>query len=182
MKIGLLLFGHLRTYQFCAPLLQKNLLQRYSCDVFISTWSKIDSETVSWNDKKNVNFSINEEIKKDVMKLYSPKKIFVGHQDIRDDIVVRSEITDKHTSLKGMNYMFESLSQANQLRKQYENETGISYDLIIATRPDIALFEPFPNLEKVNREALAINLKLSNVRFFAGLSSPISLAAISSNA
>lgn len=170
MKIAVLLFGHLRTFEFCSKYLKKFVLDKYNCDVFIHTWDEIDSQTVSWNNKTNVKQNINEQIKEKMLAFYSPVSYKISKQIEKPEIIVTSDITGKKTSLNGMNFMFESLNEANNLRKEYEKETNTKYDLVFVTRPDIAILRQLPDFKKVNDEAEAIGLNLENTRFFCGLS------------
>jgi len=136
------------------------------------TWDEIDSQTVSWNNKINTKKKVDKKLRKKILELYHPKSYRIAKQIAKDEIVVTSDfITDRSTSLNGMNFMFESLNCANTLRKEFEIITNSKYDLIVATRPDIAILNPLPKFEDVNKEAKAIGLDLENTRFFCGLSS-----------
>ena len=168
MKIAVLLFGHLRTFEYCAPFLRANLLDKYNCDVFMHTWDTFDSETLAWYNRTDKTTKISDDILQKIKELFNPKKIEIGHQVIKKETIIKSLIDDKKNSLNGMLFMFQSMNCANSLRKQYEKETGIKYDIVIVTRPDVALFN-FLNIEKILKESKIMNLDLNKTRFFAGL-------------
>jgi hypothetical protein len=48
----------------------------------------------------------------------------------------------KETRQENVWKMLYSLHQANQMRVEYETALGIEYDMVIRTRPDVALMEP----------------------------------------
>jgi len=168
MKVAVLLFGHLRTFEYCAPYLKKNFLDKYDCDVFIHTWNTMDSETKSWDNKKSQHCPVTEAIKAKIKKIYNPRKILIEEQVIKEEILVHSLVDDKSASLAGIHFMFESMNKANLLRKEYEKEKGISYDIVLVTRPDVAFFRVL-ELEKTLNEAQILNLNIDKCRFFAGL-------------
>ena len=169
MKIAVLLFGHVRSYQYCSRYLKKNVLNRYHADVFMHTWDLSDSQTLTWdNRKRNISKITSEELTK-IKKIYLPKGFCVESQHIEEDEILKSKIDGKKASLQGMRHAFLSLKRANDLRKKYEKEKGIKYDLILVTRPDIAIYKEVP-IEKSIQEARMLNLDLETCRFFAGLS------------
>ena len=168
MKVAVLLFGHLRTFEYSAPFLKKNLLDQYDCDVFMHTWNTMDSETKSWDNKEIQHSPVTERLKERVKEIYNPQKFLIEEQTIKEDVLIHSLVDDKSASLAGIHFMFESMNKANLLRKEYEKEKGISYDLVFVTRPDVAFFQVL-ELEKTLNEAQMLNLDVNKCRFFAGL-------------
>lgn len=168
MKIAVLLFGHLRTFEYCAPYLKKNLLDKYDCDVFIHTWDETDSRTKSWRNKETVPCVLDKNIKQKLVDIYEPKGIQIETQPLRQEVLIHSLIDDKSTSLNGCHFMFDSMSKANALRKKYERKHSCSYDIVLVTRPDVALYAD-PQLEKTLDEARILNLDIDKCRFFSGL-------------
>lgn len=53
MKLAILLFGHMRTFEYSGQFFMKNVAEYYDCDIFIHTWDTIDSQTKSWHDRTN---------------------------------------------------------------------------------------------------------------------------------
>jgi hypothetical protein len=64
--------------------------------------------------------------------------------------------------------MFESMEGANNLRKEYEKETGTKYDYLLVTRPDVAIYN-FLDIEATIEEAKSLNIDINSARFYAGL-------------
>lgn len=169
MKIAVLLFGHVRSYQYCSRYLKKFVLNRYHADVFMHTWDLSDSQTLTWDNRERKISKITPEELLKIKKIYLPKGFCIENQHIEEDKILKSKIDGKKASLQGMRHAFLSLERANDLRKRYEKEKGIKYDLILVTRPDIAIYKEIP-IEKSIQEARMLNLNLETCRFFAGLS------------
>lgn len=168
MKLGILLFGHLRTFEYSSQYFIENVAKKYNCDIFMHTWDEIDSATQSWNNKINCYKKLDEITLEKVKTIYKPKSIIVGHQDNQNDEVIESIDGFKKVSVNGMNYMFESMRKANELRKAYEQELGIKYDYLLVTRPDVAVYN-FLDIPATIKEAQSLNIDIDNARFFAGL-------------
>lgn len=141
MKSALLLHGHMRTFDKCFPELEKNLLSKYSPDIFIHTWNLLDSTTASWYKGETSESSyVNED---EIIKTYNPKNIIVEAQRMPDE-------TNKlinSSNLFGFSCMYESLSKSCDLKSQYEKKNEFKYDLVIKIRPDIFLQSEFPTFE-----------------------------------
>ena len=55
-------FGHLRTFERCAPTLKENLLDRYpDHEVFLHTWDRLESETVTHHERFCMPSPVDEE-------------------------------------------------------------------------------------------------------------------------
>lgn len=167
MKIAVLLFGHLRTFEYCAEHLKANILDKYDCDVFMHTWDTIDSQTTSWDHKQDVNLEIDESIKEKIKQFYCPKELIIEHQDINNEQIITFE-NGKTISINGINYMWQSLNKANNLKKEYEAKNNITYDYVLVTRPDVAIYD-YLDIQATIDEAKYANLDINNTRFFAGV-------------
>lgn len=168
MKLGILLFGHLRTFEYSSKYFIKNIAKKYDCDIFIHTWDELDSSTKCWEKREQKNLKVDEKVISKIKKIYNPKKLYIGHQNVEKEVVVISSDEQKEVSLNGMNFMFESLEGANNLRKEYEKETGVKYDYLLVTRPDVAVYN-YLDIEATIEEAKSLNIDINNARFFAGL-------------
>lgn len=134
--------------------MDQEIIKKYSPDVFMHTWS------TTGQSHKEKKYSISKPVKaKHLQALYSPKKIIIEdfHQSYFDELhgVKKPEILSiaDPKSSKGVLPMYYGISQANALRKQYESETGISYDAVIRCRPDLQitnLVVPFDRLLQEN--------------------------------
>ena len=168
MKLAIILFGHLRTFEYCSEYFIKYIVDKYDCDIFMHTWDELDSTTKCWTFKQSKLIKINDYIINKVNNLYKPKKFLIEHQNNEHDFIISSVDGKKTLSFNGMKHMFDSMNKANKLRKQYEQETNIQYDYVLVTRPDVAIFN-YLNIEETIAESKQLNLDISNVRFFAGL-------------
>lgn len=156
MKIAVQIFGHLRTFKECFPFLEKNLLDKYDCDVFMHTWDTIDHSTKTWHNNFMPNTNDNVElIKEDLISLYKIKKLKIEHQNPVNLGVINA--IGKDISIYGMRCMFHSMKQANKLREEYQIETGEKYDFVITLRPDLQMLEDFSfehYLERMTEEEI----------------------------
>lgn len=168
MKLAILLFGHLRTFEYSSQYFMENIANKYDCDIFIHTWDEIDSTTQSWNNKISHSQKVNNSILKKVKTIYKPKSIIIEHQDNKSDEIIESADGLKRVSVNGMNYMFESMRKANELRKTSEKKLNIKYDYLLVTRPDVAVYN-FLDITATIKEAQSLNIDIDNARFFAGL-------------
>lgn len=142
MKVAVQIFGHLRTFERCAPSLKEHLLDRYpDHDVFVHTWDRLESETVTHHERSCMPTPIDEETISAVQRHYHPRRLAIETQSVRD----LGELTfsnGKRIAISGIRYMFASMHRANQLREQYGAAAGAVYDVVVAVRPDIALYRP----------------------------------------
>jgi len=165
MKIAVMFFGHLRTFEETHTFTMTNLIERYDCDIFMHTWDEIDSSTLAWNNKAQRQKDISWDA---VEKIYKPKKLKVEHQETKEDQIVVSLDESRKTSLNGMKFMFYSMEQANKQRYDYELETGMKYDIVLCIRPDIAVYN-FLDIEKILFEANILGLDMTRTRFVSSV-------------
>lgn len=153
MKIAIQLFGHLRTFEQCAPVLQQKLLSHYDCDIFIHTWSETEhcakhqlNQLTGDIQSKQTNIIYDK-----IIQYYHPKKILIEEQEDFDIYNIynpsaseKDIFKDFHkVSLNGQIYMLQSMCKSNNLRFIYQQESNINYDYVIFMRPDILLDEDF---------------------------------------
>lgn len=139
LKIAVQLYGHLRTFETCAPALRRHLLDRYDSDVFIHTWDRTEHTTRSWyaDSLRAEPDEVDATILAKVSELYAPKSIKVETQDFLDVPGHFGTHPEIQISLQGLKYMTYGQYQANLLRETYQQENGLSYDYVVVTRPDI---------------------------------------------
>lgn len=173
MKIAVLLFGHLRDFESCVGTLRINVLNHYDCDVFMHTWDETEPHTHSWHGQRTERRVVDEELQKIIREKYNPTSLLIEHQELPEQEQI-IELPSREVSFTGVNFMFQSMRKANELRKQHERDYGFLYDYILVTRPDVRFFTPI-NIWGVFSEAQKIGLDISRVRFFAheGASNPI---------
>jgi len=146
MKVALVLVGHIRTLQSNWGHFKK-IIDKHSCDVYIETWEKygfwkdaVDSTTfTSANDKGFDEESdlINEQ---KIRKLTNPVYLNIDNFDDYNKFF-------NDESLKFEDKKWHFLRPKNLLTQWYKrnkimnviNESGIEYDKVILTRPDLRI-------------------------------------------
>jgi len=153
MKIAICLSGHLRRFELTAANLLKYVKSNYECDIFLHTWDRMGYTSVY---KTDITQDLTHKYLSRIEHLYKPKKIIVENSLFIEELKLQGDQYAPH--LKGgpkpvghMASMFYKIYAANELRKQYELESGSKYDWVIRCRPDL-LFHGLTNipLEKTN--------------------------------
>ena len=168
MKLAILLFGHLRDFEKCAPTLKKYILDVYDCDLFMHTWDEFDHTTLSSHGLSGIDKKIDEEILANINNLYAPKGLLIEHQDkYEKEKVHSSSVQDGFKfSTSTLHFSFLSLQKANNLRIEYQEKNNIQYDYVLVTRPDVEFLSPF-DIHNYIRQANILGLDLNKCRFFA---------------
>lgn len=177
MNIAILLTGHFRGYKKVYRSFVDNILnplKNHRVDIFIDTWNTLHTNNSyayqCKNDISNTEYLLDVN---DINLKYSPQKTRIDDwNDIKnflkaknfypEDLLAQLEkdnneriknrtsepitIKDGYSLIASQFYKFYS---CNQLRKQYEKENNIKYDIIIKTRPDVIYFNPL-NIETVD--------------------------------
>jgi hypothetical protein len=179
LKIAVQVFGHMRTFEKCAPSLKKYFLRYYDCDIFIHTWSTLDHDTQTWHKHRKSGHSIDQsQFENKIQSLYSPKKIKIEHQ-VPEDLGTYEASSSRTLSIHGIQSMFYSMEQVNKLRESYECQSKTKYDYVLMIRPDILLktrlrIEQFTKLFSEGEEANGVfscghnNKPIVNELRFAG--------------
>ena len=138
MKIGLVLFGHLRSYRqtlFSFNSLKETLQRSGDVDVFCHTWDIEESVTASWwKEHKPGDIPSATVNAKEVEASYKPVRYFIEPSRQFDDLVytIKSSIP-----IAGTLSMLHTQQQAFELLKQYESENGFRYDVVLKARYDL---------------------------------------------
>jgi hypothetical protein len=176
MRIGLLLFGHLRSYKDTYSSfgkLKKTLMQEGEVDVFCHTWDIKESLSPAWwktNENNNILPPLVDEA--ELVSMYAPGQyqIETSRQFEEPELGINSSIP-----IAGMCSMLYSQLQAFKLLKKHEQQHGFQYDIIIKTRYDL-LYEiapPFAKLLQIALDNKCIFLPSSNPYELAGAYSDI---------
>lgn len=145
LKIAVQFFGHLRTFRKCAPSIEKHLLSKYDCDVFMHTWNKTEHDTCTWHNNKSRILDVNEKLLSVVQRLYKPKGLLVEEQKPAEERLLRLAHDNGQTqiSVAGIRFMLSSMKKADDLRLSYAEQNNVHYDYVITLRPDIFLKKTF---------------------------------------
>lgn len=124
MKICLQLAANPRSFKRCYDSFKKNILDTLNPDIFLHTW--------------NLNGLDRPDVKTDgsceeYVELYKPKSYQI------------EDLTYNYQPLQTMVPHFTSRYKVNQLRKKYELENNIKYDVVIMGRPDLRLINKESN-------------------------------------
>lgn len=168
MKIAVLLYGHLRDFEQCADSLNKNLLSRYDCDVFMHTWDERDHKSQTWHGENRFDVSkVDDAVVEQIKQYYNPRDLIVEHQNkYANERTIQSPYSeDFKMSTAVPYYMFYTMNKANQLRLDYEKNNGVEYDMVLVTRPDVRLKTPF-EFEKYLFQIRVLGLDMDSCRFF----------------
>jgi hypothetical protein len=156
MKIALCLSGYLRSFKECYPSILENVIQDHDVDIFIHTYDKM-GESKGWKHTQTGEI-LNEPVRENPIELgYAEFRPIYNElidlnflQNIPQVKVVAVErlqdIKYKFKNLVGNVSIFSNIDEiacilykiceCNNLRKQYELENHITYDLVIRTRGD----------------------------------------------
>ena len=153
MKIGLVLFGHLRSFRSTHDSFQQfleTLQQSGDVDVFCHTWDIEESVTASWwkehaeGDIPPVTVNTQE-----IEEKYKPTKYTIEHSRRFDDSAYRTS----SIPVAGILSMLYTQQKAFELLKQYEVENNFQYDIVVKTRYDL-LYEIVPGFNRIIAECL----------------------------
>lgn len=144
MKIALCLSGHMRSFLIAYPTIKKFILDKYNPDIFISTYKSLGFWTQVDNDGTNDRGISFPNLEKEINHLFRPKKM-VWQEDnnqqfleMADDILYKDDKPRLRWGRKqNIIGMFYNIYVCNELKKDYENELGFVYDIVIRLRPDV---------------------------------------------
>lgn len=144
LKVAICFFGHLRSYNKCAPFLKKNLLSQCDYDLFMHTWSTLDHNTQTWHDLKRLKGLTKET---NIIASYGHLKgLKIEEQKVQElgNIIIKpfEHSEEKKMSVFGIRAVHYSMAQSYSLCKNYALENQINYDYILFVRPDILLNTP----------------------------------------
>ena len=169
MRIAVCLSGYLRCYKFLEEnfklLFLRELRKLGSVDIFISTWDKLNSKSccsVHRNTVPEVQYGDFDFY--DVHRAYEPVDCVIGsYEEIKQkflisnfvkDVGLKTLLPDIHDDgvLYGLAQYYHRKA-VNDLKQNYEAESGFKYDIVIAMRPDLIFLKPF-SLQNFDPEKL----------------------------
>ena len=127
-KIAICFSGQIRTGILTHP----NVISYFdglmdNADIFVHCW--------------NIRTSITQTMQDPEHFILEDEKLFSRFKDLYSPKMMRVDQYDKYAPYLQPHPQFHSINTCNELRKDYENKTGVSYDLVIRIRPDL-LFNP----------------------------------------
>jgi len=124
----------MRSFERTAQSLLDKLIALNTCDVFLSTWDVIG---VGKHHRANTAQFLEPLDTDRAQRVYGPHlKGFKAH----DFKTVQAELPKLF--YPGMVSMFWQIKQANELKRHMEESSGFRYDVVIRSRPDLALITP----------------------------------------
>ena len=132
-RIAVCLSGYSRNFSETVESFKKHVIRDQECDVFIHTWDLQDSYLRIANPQK---FDVDK-----FTEAFNPQKIIVEQKPefILSDTMLGA--VKEPRDCGGMMSMFYSIFQANELKRKYEEENDIKYDVVIRTRPDVLYYD-----------------------------------------
>jgi len=176
MRIGLVLFGHLRSFRFTHDSykeLIKILKETGEVDVFCHTWDIEESVTASWwKEHKPGDVPPATVNAKEIEEKYQPVKYIIEPSKQFDNNAYQINST---IPIAGILSMLYTQQRAFELLKEYESQKGLSYDVVIKARYDL-LYEIGPGFKDTIQDCASSNvvyLPSSNAYELAGSYSDI---------
>ncbi|HEH5501022.1 TPA: hypothetical protein SHD63_001779, partial [Campylobacter coli] len=134
-RLAIHLYGHMRTYEktyqsFYQNIVEINKKDGWDIDIFIHTWDVFNiTDPNIWHAKDNLfptmtGKKLSPDDKANIIKIYQPKKYII-------------EIDPNKPAGR-----YESIRKAMTLRKEYEEEMKVKYDIFLTTRPDLLFLQP----------------------------------------
>jgi hypothetical protein len=155
MKIALCMSGHARTYVRTFEFWRDNLLLHHDVDVFFHLWDTVGPREMGGglDGKSGVERSSLIDVEH-ITSLWQPKKIAV-EQYMYFHSVFESRSRKWYHTRNGLGLrtidrplanmsMYYKWRACNDMKNQYMIANNVSYDMVIRSRPDIALRSPLP--------------------------------------
>lgn len=188
-RLALCFSGHPRSFKICFDSINEQLLTKYNCDIFISTYfvsEELSTEIINLynpvkinihkeNDvvQKNINYIHSLDYVKFVDELFDPNKIVVvdentlnmssGNYNIKN--FFNEYETKKFCSIKiDTNALgqFFGIHDVSTLCLEHVNHNNISYDYILRLRLDDHILNKFEIISLEENEVLINNMKNYN--------------------
>ena len=119
----------------------------FEVDIFMHSWDFVDGTKVSWSYEKDIAEDIKPAktpSKEYLMRLYKLKAVAITpqpkHKDSEKFVKCRYEFDYKFGSILGA---YCSIHSVNSLRREYEKQVGVEYNLVLVTRTDLFFNQPF---------------------------------------
>ena len=158
MKIALCISGQPRYIDIGYQQIYKNLLSKYSMDIFIHTWwcDDLIGKRFDFSPHASDRIGIWEPgtIEK-IKNIYNPKKIIIETPKTFN-IDVFKNANFSQASPNNCISMWYSIFNSNKLKSDYEFENNFKYDLVIRCRFDILFDFFYLDLKSIDSEFIYI--------------------------
>lgn len=148
MKVAVILTGHMRCWKELFPVFKSQIIDRYSPDIFISTWS----DEGWWRPHSETGF--NEQSPRldveGVCDQYCPwLKVMRTEDYLQYDENFKQRQTNYKNYLhnpKNVISMLFKMHSGGSMLEDHITRTGKQYDLVIRMRPDLTFTDIIPDL------------------------------------
>lgn len=132
-KIAICISGYLRTFEECYPSILENVIQDNDVDIFIHTYDKLGNSS-GWRHPIDLSDNINMDFLESIpyIKVMAIQK----WHNIKYQFEKYREYCPNITNINVIATIFYKIQECNELRKEYEKQNGINYDLVIRMRGD----------------------------------------------
>ncbi len=168
MKIAICLSGQPRFIEKGIESFKKNIPNIENIDIFIHTWYDEKNKNTQFDSSQpHLNFKLGKQSENtlDLFNSLCPKKIKLEQPKSFEELSHLLDLpTAKQTKLASM---FYSLYQANQLKKNHEEENNFIYDFVIKTRIDIQYNQKVDILKiskYINKDHIFVSKKYQECR------------------
>lgn len=141
MKIAICISGHLRTFEKTHASLKRNVLDKYDCDVFLSTWDNVGNTLYHAHYPTGFDETDDKIDVGRVKEVYQPTGLAIQNA-FDEDVQAIKKPFEGLTTRNGANVqhivpMYYKMWHCNNLRKEHQKKTGINYDVVVKCRPDV---------------------------------------------
>lgn len=143
--VALCISGQMRTYKKCYGYLRENIIEPLNPDIFIDTWKKPGGTTKAGG----ITSDQTPVTEKTLRRLYSPESFKIEpfkneYFTEKDGVSVPTRLQEHTKHWKGNIPMFYKMKGCNNMKSDYEEENGFTYDLVLKIRPDLVVREEIP--------------------------------------
>jgi hypothetical protein len=133
MKIAVLLCGHIRTWEKCKETLSKAFPSVHKIDFFVHSYTKQYGYHPFIAEKTGVDDITNSQLLGEIDTLFDSN---TRRLVLEKEMETVSDIEDYPVNFD-IYSQIRKVRLCNEMRKEYEREHGIKYDLVVKTRMDL---------------------------------------------
>ncbi|TQR58594.1 hypothetical protein [Campylobacter troglodytis] len=152
-RLAIQLYGYLHSFESCLESFFANLVKPienvgFEVDIFMYSWDFVEDVKVSLSGEKDIAPTAmpSKTSSKDYLtKLYKLKGIDIMPQPTHKDSekFVKMRCPEKGYKFQSTLSVYYSLQCVNNLRVDYEKQSGVKYDFVINTHPDLFFTDRF---------------------------------------